>query len=123
MERVKEFCKAHKKEIVVGTVVTVVSVAGCVLLRKKVKTVDIPESIKSIIPRSKDLPLPKYHCGTWHEFWIDGCTKYPTAIISDINVQFMGDLGNEILNHCRDCGLDISFDSPMQMVLEVVTDQ
>lgn len=122
IEKITGFCKEHKKEIIIGTATTAVCIVSCVLLGKKVKAVDIPETVKSVIPKSKDLPLPKKHCGTWHDFWIDGCTKYPTAIISDINVQFMGDLGAEILDHANDCGLNLSFDTPMRMVIELVTD-
>lgn len=32
------------------------------------------------------------------------------------------DLGAEILDHANDCGLNLSFDTPMQMVIELVTD-
>lgn len=123
MENVKTFCKEHKKEIIIGAVTTAVSVAGCVLLRKKVKTIDIPESVKSIVPKSLDLPKPEKSVGVWHDFWIDGGTKLPTAIVCDIPIQYMGELGEEILGHCAKHGIDqIVHDTHVQMVLEFINE-
>lgn len=119
MEKIKAFCKKHKKEIIIGTVTTTVGVVSCVLLRKKVKTVDIPESIKTVVPKSLDLPKPKKSVGYWIDFWLDGGTKRPTAVICDVPMQYLGDLGVEIVDHCAEHGIDqVIFDTPVQMVLE-----
>lgn len=120
IEKITGFCKEHKKEIIIGTATTAVCIVGCVLLGKKVKAVDIPETVKSIIPKSKDLPLPEKSVGEWISFWIDGSTKRPTAVICDVPFQYMGDLGAEILDHCAKNGIpQVVFDTPVQMVLEI----
>ena len=116
-EQISRFCKKHKKKIIVGAVVTAGCVVGYMLLRKKPAVpVNIPKIINTFAP--KDLPKPEKSVGYWDHFWIDQGSELPMAIINDVHVQFLGELGEEIFDHCEDIGLDqICYDTHVNLII------
>lgn len=119
MKDVKMFVKEHKKEIAIGAIVTTASIVGCVLLRKNFNTTNNSDLVEFTLNTGKDLPKPSKSVGRWAEFWIDGGTKWPTAIINDVPMQYLGDFGAEILDHCAENNIEqILFDTHANIIIE-----
>lgn len=113
VKKIKKFVKEHAKAIGVGAALTSVGVVG-VLLRKNVenvKLVDIKENLK--------LPMPSKSVGSWKDFYINSNTSVPTAVVHDVPIQYFGDFGAEIVDHCHDHNIEeIVFDTHVNLILE-----
>ncbi|MBQ8237910.1 MAG: hypothetical protein IJZ39_07180 [Oscillospiraceae bacterium] len=121
-EQIKNFCKKHKKGIIAAGTLTLVTVGGMAI--RKAKKLPFTDVVGELISAgSRDLPIPEKSVGKWHSLWVDGSTKMLTGIVCDVPMQYMGDLGAEILDHCAKHGInEICHDSHVQMVLEFVND-
>ena len=122
MENFKEFVKKHKKEIIIGTVA---AVAGAVVGALLKENIIIPRSVIKTLgdfdeSRYKVLTPYKSAYGDCTDVWISGTTGNPTAIIRDINWQFMGDVGGEFVDYCLDNGITVTMDQPINVFMEIV---
>lgn len=94
IEKTKTFIKEHKKEILIGTGVVMVSGLIFIVTKKKPKF----EGARRVIKTSmgyKDLEKPSLNIGRIDELWQDEFGKI--AIVNDFKVADMGAIGQEFL--------------------------
>lgn len=117
-EKLKTFWKDHKNKIMFGATTVTVGVACYMLGKSHGCPIELPEA------HITELPLPHYKVGDWESFWVNEDNGSVCGIIRDIHVQFMGDLGVNIFDHCDDCGLtNVVFDSPVDVMFRIATDK
>lgn len=100
--KVKEIWKEHKKGILIGTGLTVLSGVVYVITKKshKFDVTDIGENIMSninYVSLEEQARIDAFGCnvGTVTGMWNEG--KYLNFIVNDIKAKDIGDLGKEFL--------------------------
>lgn len=117
-EKLKTFWKNHKTKILFGATTMTVGIVCYLLGKNDGSPMKIPEN------HITELPTPHYRVGDWECFWVNEDNGYVCGVINDIHVQFMGDLGANIFDHCDDCGLaQVVFDSPVDVMFKIATDR
>lgn len=92
-KEVKEFFKNHWKELAAGAAVCVGGVIIYTITKQKPKA--ISEVVSKVLPNT-DLAKPvDWGIGELTELWDEGFG--PQAIVNDISVSDLGDLGSELL--------------------------
>lgn len=117
-EGIRRFWNKHKTHIIFGATTASVGVACYLLGNRHACLIKLPESY------NVHLPTPERCVGDWESFWVNTDNGHPMGMIRDIHVQFMGDLGAEIFDHCEECGLDqVVYDCPVNIMFDIVSDK
>ena len=95
--KIVEFVKDHKKDILVGAITTVTAVCGIALFVMGKKKSLIPVEFTGVIqtPNAKDIHVADWNVGTLTDCWREG--GWINLIAKDFTVADAGKLGEELL--------------------------